>query len=300
MKVLITGAFGATEEDCSLFASMGLDISLHADERTPVDRPERFEVVVCNGLFQYNRIEEFTALRYIQLTSAGMDRVPIDYIRRHGITVCNAAGVYSIPMAEWTVMSLLELYKNSGFCYENKREHRWEKYRNCWELSGKTVCIIGFGAYGRETAKRLKAFGVEIRVVNRTEKVSPYVDEWYSMECLAEAIAHADVIILAVALTEETRNLIGKAEFDQMKNGAVLVNAARGALVDQTALLQALQSGKLFGTALDVFEREPLDEHDPLWDMKNVVLSPHNSFSSVKNHSRLVEHVCQNIREWMK
>lgn len=298
MKAIITGALQATQEELDMLRSMGLEITLHQDERQEVAYPEQFELVICNALFLYNDIRRFTKLKHIQLTSAGMDRVPLDYIRQHRITLCNAGGVYSIPMAEWTLMRILELYKNAGHAYENQQTHRWEKDRSWQELSGKTACIVGFGAYGMETAKRLKAFDVKVTVVNRTEKQSPWVDAYLPLEALDDALAEADIVILAIALAEGTRKLMNEKRFACMKQDALFINAARGGLVDEAALLCALETGKLSGAALDVFETEPLPADNALWKTGKLLLSSHNSFVSKKNHHRLIGIVFENLKKY--
>lgn len=300
MKTLVTGALGATDAELDTLRIAGLEITLHPDERKPVVHPEQYEAVICNGLFLYNDISDFTGLRFIQLSSAGLDRVPIDYIHSHGIEIHNAAGVYSIPMAEWTIMRILELYKNAAQLYENQAAHRWEKDRTWQELSGKTACIVGFGAYGQETAKRLKAFGAKVCVANRTEKMSPYIDTFYPLAQLDTALAEADIVILAVALTDETRNLMNKARLNTVKSGTILINAARGGLVDEAALLEALESGHIAGVALDVFEQEPLTDSSQLWDKENVLVSPHNSFVSNKTHQRLLEIIAHSIADYRR
>ena len=286
MKTIVTGALQATEEELNQLAALGLEITLHPDERAPVESPEQYEAAVCNGLFLYNDISAFANLRYIQLTSAGYDRVPMEYVRAHGIEIHNAAGVYAAPMAEWTVMRLLELYKNAAALFEDRG---WVKDRSWRELGGRTACIVGFGAYGQETAKRLKAFGVRVLAVNRTEKDSPYMDEYYPFDALDAALAQADIVILAVALTEETKHLMNAARFAAVKPGAVFLNAARGGLVDEAALLNALDGGRLSGAALDVFETEPLPEDSPLRGRKNLLISPHNSFVGEGNRERLMK-----------
>lgn len=297
MKAIITGALQATQEDLDILRAMGLEITLHQDERQEVQHPEQFEIAVCNGLFLYNDIHRFTNLKYIQLTSAGMDRVPLDYIQGKGITLYNAAGVYSVPMAEWTLMRILELYKNAGNAYENQQVRRWEKDRSWQELAGKTACIVGFGAYGLETAKRLKAFDVKVTVVNRTKKQSPWVDAFFPLEELDDALKGADLVIMAIALTEQTQHFMNAERFAAMKQNALFINAARGGLVDETALLNALQTGKLSGAALDVFETEPLPADNAIWNTGNLLLSPHNAFVGEKNHSRLISIVFEDLKK---
>ena len=194
-------------------------------------------------------------------------------------------------------MRILELYKNAGRIYANQSTHRWEKDRSWQELSGKTACIVGYGAYGEETAKRLKAFGVQVIVVNRTVRESPWTDAFYPLDQLEEGLAQADLVVLAIALTDETRYLINRSRLNRMKPGAILINAARGGLVDEDALVEALTSGHLAGAALDVFETEPLGEDNPLWNLPTVLLTPHNSFLGDGNHKRLCQVVVQNIKQ---
>lgn len=293
MNVLVTGAFQLNSEKLAMLEAAGHKVFLHPDERTPVEQPERYEAVVCNGLFLYNSIERFTNLRLIQLTSAGLDRVPLDYIRAHDIELHNAAGVYSVPMAEFAVCGILQLYKQSRFFAENQAQHKWEKHRGLLELSGKRVCILGCGDVGREIAKRLKAFGCRITGLNRTVRALSDFDEVLPLDKLPDAAAVCDILICCIALMPETRGIVGKEIFDRLPAGAIFVNIARGALADESALTAWLQSG---GRAvLDVFEEEPLPEPSPLWDMENVVLTPHNSFVGGGNRMRLWETIKENL-----
>ena len=287
MNVLLTGAFQLNSKELAELEAVGHKVFVHPDERIPVEQPERYEAVVCNGLFLYNSIERFTSLRLIQLTSAGLDRVPLDYIRNHGIELHNAAGVYSVPMAEFAIGGILQLYKQSRFFAANQAQRKWEKHRGLLELSGKRACILGCGDVGREIAKRLKAFGCHVTGVNRTVRVLPDFDEVLPLDKLAETAAACDILVCCIALTPKTRGIVSAEIFDCFHDGAVFVNVARGALADEAALTKWLQNG---GRAvLDVFEEEPLPQISPLWEMENVVLTPHNSFVGDGNRERLCE-----------
>lgn len=293
MNVLVTGAFQLNSEELAALKAAGHQVCVHPDERAPVEHPERYEAVVCNGLFLHNPIENFTGLRLIQLTSAGLDRVPLDYIRAHGIELHNAAGVYSVPMAEFAVCGILQLYKQSRFFAENQTRHKWEKHRDLPELSGKRVCILGCGDVGREIAKRLRAFGCRITGVNRTVRVLPDFERVLPLEKLADAASTCDILVCCIALTPETRSIVSEEIFGRLHDGAIFVNVARGALEDEAALTKWLQSG---GRAvLDVFEEEPLPESSPLWDMENVILTPHNSFVGDGNRERLWVKIKENL-----
>ena len=293
MNILVTGAFQLNSEELAALEAAGHKVFTHPDERALVEQPERYEAVVCNGLFLHNSIENFTNLRLIQLTSAGLDRVPLDYIRAHGIELHNAAGVYSVPMAEIAICGILQMYKQSRFFAENQAQHRWEKHRGLLELSGKQVCILGCGDVGREIAKRLKAFDCRITGVNRTVRVLPDFDEILPLDKLPDAAAVCDILICCIALTPETRVIVSKEVFDRLPADAIFVNVARGSLADEVALTAWLQSGG--HAVLDVFEEEPLPETSPLWDMENVILTPHSSFVGDGNRARLWETIKENL-----
>lgn len=291
MKMLVTGALGATEAELEELEALGHSITLHQNEKDCVAYPQQYEAVVCNGLFLYNKIEDFTALKIIQLTSAGLDRVPADYIKAHGIALYNAEGVYSVPMAEWTLMRILEHSKNAKKLFALQS---WEKDRTWQELCGKTALIVGYGAYGAETAKRLKAFGMHVVVVNRSIKQSEYADEFYGLNELDSQIVRADAVIMCIALNDSTRHMINARRLAEMPDSSLFVNAARGGLADENALIKELESGRIYA-ALDVFETEPLPESSPLWSMENAIISPHNSFVSSGNHARLMDCVKRNL-----
>ena len=285
MNILMTGVFQLNSNELAELETAGHIVFVHPDERAPVEQPERYEAVVCNGLFLYNPIERFTNLRLIQLTSAGLDRVPLDYIHAHGIELHNAAGVYSIPMAEFAVCGILQLYKQSRFFAANQKTNRWEKHRSLLEMSAKRVCVLGCGDVGREIAKRLKAFDCRITSVNRTVRVLPDFDEVLPLDKLPDVAAACDILICCIALTPETRGIVSKRIFDRLSADAIFVNVARGTLADESALTAWLQNGG--HAVLDVFEEEPLSENSPLWDMESVILTPHNSFVGDGNRARL-------------
>lgn len=285
MNILVTGAFQLNSEELAELEAAGHEVFIHPDEHAPVEQPKQYEAVVCNGLFLYTPIERFPNLRLIQLTSAGLDRVPLEYIYAHNIELHNAAGVYSVPMAEFAICGILQLYKQSRFFAENQAKHCWTKHRGLLELSGKRVCILGCGDVGCEIAKRLKAFGCHITGVNRTVRELTNFDAVLPLHELQRAAAKSDILICCIALTPETCGIVSKEIFDCLPINEVFVNVARGALTDEAALTAWLQNGG--HAVLDVFEEEPLPTNSPLWEMENVILTPHNSFVGEGNHARL-------------
>lgn len=296
MKILITGAWNCSEEQLNSIRAMGHDVCFLQQEKD--DLPcgaDEIEGVICNALFLYHDICKFTKLKYIQLTSAGLDRVPLDYINSHGIKIYNARGVYSVPMAEFAVSGVLQLYKQSKFFYENQKLKKWEKRRDLLELYGKAVLIIGCGSVGTECAKRFKAFGCSVLGVDLFPYESEYFFEMLGLNDLDEKLSQADVVVLTLPLTNETTGLFDAVRFKKMKNGAVLVNISRGAVVDEKALIKAVDE-KLYGAVLDVFKEEPLNENSPLWQKENVIITPHNSFIGEGNGSRLYNLIRNNLK----
>jgi phosphoglycerate dehydrogenase-like enzyme len=221
----------------------------------------------------------------------------MDYVKAHGISIYNARGVYSIPMAEFAVSGVLQLYKQSRFFLERQRECVWEKHRGVLELYGKTGCIVGCGNVGTECAKRFQAFGCKVLGVDLYPREDNAYEKIYSLSSLDEALLQSDVVVLTLPLTEETRHMMNEQRFPKMKDGSVLVNIARGAVVDEQALLKAVDE-KLLGAVLDVFEEEPLAETSPLWAMERVKISPHNSFVSDGNSKRMFSLIYKNLTEF--
>lgn len=294
-RLLLTGAFNYSQDQLNKLENLGYDITFVQDERMPLDIDvSAIDAVICNGLFIYNDISEFKSLKVIQLISAGLDRVPLDYINENGMKLFNAREVYSIPMAEWVVLKILEIYKKSKQFYKNQEQQRWEKHRDLMELTDKTALIIGFGSVGVEVAKRLKAFGINIIGVGRRKIESEYVDEFIMINDINEGLKKSDIIILTLPLTTETRHLINKDKISIMKDSVVLINVARGGLIDEAVLIDAINDGKFLGVALDVFEEEPIGD-SPLWEFENVIITPHNSFVSDKVNERLFGLMVENL-----
>ena len=153
MRILVTGAWRFTETERKAVENLGHEVVFMQNEKDELPcAPESVEGVICNGLFLSHPIEKFTALRYVQLTSAGFDRMPMEYAKSHGIVVQNARGVYSVPMAEFALCGVLDLYKRSRFFYENQKNRVWEKHRGVLEIFGKCVAVVGCGSVGTETA----------------------------------------------------------------------------------------------------------------------------------------------------
>lgn len=295
MHLLITGAWREAEQYLEQLKENGHEVCFMQQEKETLPcSAEWVEGVICNGLFLYHDIKQFKNLRYVQLTSAGYDRVSMEYLKEQAVSVYNARGVYSVPMAEFALTGVLQLYKRSAVFYENQKQHLWQKCRDLQELYGKNVCIVGCGSVGTECAKRFKAFGCKTVGLDLFPREDENYEVMYSLHETDAVLPTADILILTLPLTEETRHFMNEKRFALLKSGAVLVNIARGAVVDTKALLSALPH--LGGAVLDVFEEEPLQESNALWQQENVILTPHNSFVGECNAVRLAQVILKNLQ----
>ncbi len=297
MKLLVTGAWKATEEQIQSLRGLGHELLFLPQETAPLPCTyEAIEGVICNGLFLSHPIEKFINLRYIQLTSAGLDRVPMDYVTSHHIEIHNARGVYSAPMAEHAVGGVLTLYHRLHDFHTFQTEHKWQKIRDLEELTGKTVLILGCGNVGTECAKRFSCFGCRVIGVDVVVRDDDNYQEMFQLEKLDKCLPTADIVVLTLPLTNETRNLLDARRLSLLKERAVVVNIARGAVVDQTALSSELKTSRL-RAVLDVFEEEPLPSDNPLWNLPNVVLTPHNSYVGDGDAKRLAALIFANLEQ---
>ena len=305
MKLLITPAFIPSEKEKEILLAEH-ELFFIEDGRIPLSgqkvnfSPEEIEGIICNFFFEHNAVELFPSLKFVQLTSVGTDRVPADALQSRGIALFNAGSVYAVPMAEWTIAKILEVYKQSAFFAGNQKEKNWQKSRSVRELAASRAAIIGFGNVGKQIAKRLKAFDVTIHAVDIIEYKGLLCDTWSHISELQEVLKDADIVILSLPLNEKTYHLFDETMFGAMKKDAVLVNNSRGAILDETALAAVLKSGYLKAAVLDTFEKEPLPPESPLWGMENVLISPHNSFVGNGNHVRLFQLICENLKKFDK
>ena len=253
------------------------------------------EVLLTNQLeIDQNDLEKMKDLKWIQCVYSGINHFPLDYLKERGILLTNARGVHRIQMSEFIVSLLLSIVRRS---YHYTRAHlarKWDPLK-VDELYGKTIGFIGVGAVARETARKLKVFDVKIiGVKNRIEKVENF-DEIYGRDQLDRLLERSDFVITLVPLTDETRGMIGEDQFKRMKKTAWFINVARGPIVDEEALIKALEEGRIAGAGLDVFEQEPLPEDSPIWDLDNVILTPHIAGPTPHYMNRLLDLFIENL-----
>ena len=294
MNLLITGAWEQAKSYIPAIQQLGHNIVFLQQEKDPLPcSAEWVEGVICNAFFLFHPIETLSNLRFIQLTSAGFDRVPMKYVQEHGIKIYNAKDVYSIPMAEHAVACALWFYRNLGTFRKNQQARIWEKQRNLIELNGKTVLIIGCGDVGKACAKAFSGMGCSVIGIDKQIQSTEYISQCNTPEALPICLQKADIIILTVCLTEETRNLISDKELSYMKDSALLINLSRGEIIHTESLLKHIP--RLAGVALDVFEEEPLTKDNPLWVFDSVLITPHNSYIGDGNAERLYQIIMKNL-----
>jgi phosphoglycerate dehydrogenase-like enzyme len=240
-------------------------------------------------------------LKWIQLTSAGADRLLNSGFVEQGITVTTVSGLHATPIGEFIIGAMLQWAKGAPRTLRAQIKHEWTRFAPT-ELYGKTVGIVGIGHIGAEAARLAKAFGCRVIATKRsatTVETADYADEIMPSSELPRLLAESDYVVLCVPLTNDTRGLIGEKELRTMKPSAFLVNIARGPVIVESALISALREGVIAGAALDVFEREPLPADSPLWDMENVILTPHVSGGTEIYNKRASEIFADNLRRYL-
>jgi phosphoglycerate dehydrogenase-like enzyme len=228
-------------------------------------------------------------LRWVFSLSAGVEKLPLAELAAAGVTVTNARGIHGPQIAEQTMGVIIAFSRQLSRCLRNQQHKKWEQLLPVDELTGKTLCIVGAGSIGQEIARKAKAFDMRVIGVKRRPSALPHFDEVWPGDELPAALRQADYTVLITPLTDETYHLIGSTEFQVMKPGSIFINVSRGDTVDEAALIAALQNGSIAGAGLDVFHEEPLPPDSPLWEMENVLITPHNAGLSPHYADRIID-----------
>jgi phosphoglycerate dehydrogenase-like enzyme len=263
--------------------------------------------ILFAGFFSREMFLAARRLKWIQTMGAGVERFLFPEVVRSNVVITNASGVHPIPISEHVIAMMLSFCRKLHLFFRYQMERKWERYRGSAErqieeLSGKTVGIVGLGRIGDEIAKKTKSLGMRVIATRRnpTAPTPSYVDKLVHPENLKELLTESDFVVLTIPLTKETEGMIGEAQLRSMKRTSYLINVGRGKIVQEDKLIQALKEGWIAGAGLDVFEREPLPQDSELWDMKNVIITPHVAGSTPHYLERSTDIFCENLKRFIR
>jgi len=241
-------------------------------------------------------LERADRLELFACTFAGTDHVPVDALADHGVAVTNAGGIHAPGIAEQTIANMLVFARRLHEGWRRKRNGEWRHFQS-FEFTDSTVTIVGLGSIGQEIVQRLEGFEVETIGIRYTPSKGGPTDEvrGFDEADIHEAFSRSDYVVLACPLNDLTRGLVGEEELATLPPNAVVVNAARGGIIDTDALVSALQVESIRGAALDVTDPEPLPADHPLWDLENCLITPHTGGHTPKHWDRLADIVAHNV-----
>lgn len=258
--------------------------------------------VIFGQLFPVDLLARAPKLRWVANVLSGSEHLKPMGIPNERVMVTCSRGVAAVPIAEFVMTQLLMLFKRVPERMHNQAIRNWKRleYPN---LRGATLGLVGFGETGSEVARLARAFGMRVVATRRRPPdgtVPPLLDALHSAEDLHAMLGQCDAVVLAMALTDQTRKLMGKREFSAMKKGAFLVNVSRGEAVDEEAFEAAIRTGHLGGAALDVFADEPLPTQSRLWDLPNVLVSPHNAMGTNEHQLGAFRRFVENLGRYLR
>jgi len=239
-------------------------------------------------------------LKWIHALSAGVESLLFPECAAGDLLLTNSKGIHGIPMSEHVFALILSFTRSLNLCLRNQDRKIWGQRIPLQEVHEKTIAIVGLGSIGREIAKKAKGFGLNVVATKRTITKELFVDTLYPAEQLLEMLAVADFVVVTLPLLEETRGIFQLEQFSAMKKSAYFINIARGALVNEADLITALREEKIQGAGLDVFEEEPLPENSPLWEMPNVIITPHVAAFSPVYLDRAVKLFTDNLTRFIE
>ncbi len=296
MKVLFTMNYG--EDKFQKIRDLGYEVTYYHENKVSNNADtDDADILVTYNPFNTLDISKMGKLKYIQTTSVGVDQIPKEKLLERDILIANNKGGYSVPISEWIVMYILQIYKNSKKFYEQQQDKKWKMNFEISEMTGKKIGFIGTGTIATQGAKRLKAFDVEIWGVNTNGSDREYFDKCFSTLQMDTVFKECDVVICTIPATKETIGIINKDKFNIMKDKSVFINVGRGNILNEEDLISCIS--KFRGVALDVFQNEPLSEDNKLWSFDNVTVTPHNSWVSDKNNDRNFDMIFNNLRKYI-
>jgi D-2-hydroxyacid dehydrogenase (NADP+) len=252
----------------------------------------------------FSAVRKAPRLKWLHVFNVGVDHPVFHEMLARGVRLTTSAGSSAEPIAQTAIAGLLMLARNFPHWLDAQRNHAWAPLRGAdvpRDLRGQTALVLGVGRIGAEFARLARVLGLKVIGVRRNAaRASAAVDELHPPEQLPALLPHSDWLVITCPLNDETRGLITAERLARLPRGACVINVARGEIIDQQALMAALASGHLGGAYLDVFEAEPLPADSALWDMPNVIITPHNSLAASGNDRRVFEIFSDNLGRWSR
>lgn len=305
MKVVILDAKTLTNDDIdfSVFDEFGeVTIYDYTKYNQIAERIKDAEIILCNkSIMNRMTLKDAKNVKYIGLFATGYNNVDIEYTNERNITVCNAGSYSTNAVAQHVFALILEHYNKVGEYNKFVKDGGWihsEKFspfKPMKEMDGRTLGIVGYGSIGKKVAKIAQAFDMKVLAYNR----SPKKDECVRFVEMDELLEKSDIVSIHCPLNRDSEKMCNKDFFSKMKDGALFINTSRGGVVDEPALIEAVKSGKLSGAGLDVVAVEPMEKHEEILDIDNIIITPHSAWAPVETRTRLVEIVKNNIKKWV-
>ncbi len=270
---------------------------------TPQDAPKHFAEaeVVASFPARMPDIAQLPQAKWLHSFSAGVDRILTPAVAASDVLLSNSRGVHKTPIAEHIIAFMLMFTRGMYKTFRNQQKHLWHKAQSLGELRDQVVLVVGMGEIGTEAARLASAFGAHVWALSRTGKNKPgFVEKTGLQKDLDAMLPEADFVVITLPHTHETHHLFDKEKFKLMKSTAVIINIGRGGIINEADLIEVLNNKVIAGAGLDVTEVEPLPADSPLWDMQNVILTPHHSGLSHKYMDRAVDLLCKNLTSYLK
>ena len=303
MKVVILDAKTLTNDDIdfSVFDEFGeVTIYDYTKYNQIAERIKDAEIILCNkSIMNRMTLKDAKNVKYIGLFATGYNNVDIEYTNERNITVCNAGSYSTNAVAQHVFALILEHYNKVGEYNKFVKDGGWihsEKFspfKPMKEMDGRTLGIVGYGSIGKKVAKIAQAFDMKVLAYNR----SPKKDESVRFVEMDELLEKSDIVSIHCPLNSDSEKMCNKEFFEKMKDGALFINTSRGGVVDEQALIDAVKSKKISGAGLDVVAVEPMEKHEEILDIDNIIITPHSAWAPVETRTRLVEIVKNNINK---
>lgn len=299
MKIVFTAKISERHQEVLRRQFDQVSFSFFASKEEAGVELESADVLVTYGEdLTEEHLKKYKNLKWIQVLTAGVDKMPLPYLVQSSILLTNVKGIHKVPMAEYAFAAMLQVARNLNEAFQKQQKKKWDSRLRVDELYDKTLGIIGVGAIGEEIARRAHVFGMKVVGVTRSGRENAYCEKMFTPNQLNQFLPLCDYVVVIVPSTKETLKLIGQKELDCMKSSAVLINIARGSVIDEEALVTHLKEGKIKGAVLDVFAEEPLSENSPLWELNNCIITPHVSGRSSRYMERALGVFRENLEQY--